>query len=101
MSAYLLEAHREARKGLELLPPRIREGILRILRDLAADPHTNRFDLRPIQAHSSLPPTLRLRIGDYRILLKISHERGLIRVLRIGHRSDVYRGLDHLDEGLE
>lgn len=60
-----------------------------------------RFDLKPIQGHSSVPPTLRLRIGSYRVLPKSSHERRLVCVLRIGDRRSVYRGLDPLDEGIE
>lgn len=98
---YRLEAHRQANKELRALPPGIADGIRRVLRDLAEDPRHARFDLRPIQGHHSLPPTLRLRIGQYRVLLKISHERRLVRALRVGHRRDVYRGMDHLDEGLD
>lgn len=99
--AYRLDAHRDALKELGALPPRISDGLKRVLRDLADDPSTGRFDLKPIQGHTSLPPTLRLRVGQYRVLLKISHDRRLVRVLRVGHRSDVYRGLDHLDQGID
>ncbi len=98
---YTLEAHREANKQLLTLPPKIADGIRRVLRDLAANPSTDRFDLKPIQGHSSRPPTLRLRIGKYRVLVKIRHEKQRIRVLRLGHRSVVYKGLDHLDVGLD
>lgn len=98
--SYALEAHREANKQLQALPPAIADGIRKVLHDLASDPEDARFDLRRIQGHTSQPPTLRLRIGTYRILLKVSHERRLVRVLRIGHRRNVYRGLDHLDEGI-
>lgn len=98
---YRLEAHRDAQKELDGLPPRISAGLKQVLRDLAEDPEGDRFDLRPIQGHTAVPPTLRLRVGQYRVLLKIAHDRDLIRVLRVGHRSNVYRGLDHLDEGME
>lgn len=97
---YTLEAHLEANKELRRLPPKVADGLRKVLRDLAADPRHPRFDLKAIQGHSSVPPTLRLRVGAYRVLLKISHERRLVRVLRIGHRRNVYRGLDHLDEGV-
>lgn len=36
----------------------------------------------------------RLRIGDYRVILRIDHERQEILVVRIGHRSTVYRSWD-------
>lgn len=35
----------------------------------------------------------KLRVGDYRILYWIYHERKLIRLYRIQHRSEVYRDL--------
>lgn len=33
----------------------------------------------------------RLRVGDYRVLYTLDHERQLVVVEVIGHRSDVYR----------
>ena len=33
----------------------------------------------------------RLRVGDYRILYEVHHDRVLVLVLRIGHRREVYR----------
>ncbi|MEK6986085.1 MAG: type II toxin-antitoxin system RelE/ParE family toxin [Candidatus Thermoplasmatota archaeon] len=97
---YILEAHRVANKELARLPKDVADGIRKALRALAVDPHNPRFDLKPIQGHTSLPPTLRLRLGTYRVLLKVSHERRLVRVLRVGTRETVYRGLDALDEGI-
>ncbi|MFQ5853575.1 MAG: type II toxin-antitoxin system RelE/ParE family toxin [Candidatus Binatia bacterium] len=35
----------------------------------------------------------RLRVGDYRIIYEIREKSLLILVVRIGHRSEVYRGL--------
>jgi mRNA interferase RelE/StbE len=33
----------------------------------------------------------RYRVGDYRIICSIEHERIVIVVVEIGHRSDIYR----------
>jgi mRNA interferase RelE/StbE len=33
----------------------------------------------------------RYRVGDYRIICTFEHERLVVLVLRIGHRSDVYK----------
>lgn len=99
--AYDLEAHRQANKELGALSQGIADGLRRVLRDLADDPADSRFDLKRIQGHTSLPPTLRLRLGQYRVLLKIDHGRHRIRVLRVGHRRNVYKGLGHLDEGMD
>jgi mRNA interferase RelE/StbE len=35
----------------------------------------------------------KLRVGDYRILYWIYHDRELVRIYRVGHRSEVYRDL--------
>lgn len=35
----------------------------------------------------------KLRVGDYRILYWIYHERKLVRIYRIRHRSEVYRDI--------
>lgn len=42
-----------------------------------------------------MPPELeglcKLRIGDYRVLYWVYHDRELIRIYRVQHRSEVYR----------
>jgi mRNA interferase RelE/StbE len=44
-----------------------------------------------------MPPDLeglcKLRVGDYRVLYRIYHEKRLIRIYRVQHRSEVYREL--------
>lgn len=34
----------------------------------------------------------RIRVGDYRVIYEIDDKRGIVTVLHIGHRRDVYRG---------
>lgn len=34
----------------------------------------------------------RIRVGDYRVIYEIDDRRGIVTVLHIGHRRDVYRG---------
>ena len=36
----------------------------------------------------------RIRVGDYRIIYEIDDDARIVRVVRVGHRRDVYRGLD-------
>jgi mRNA interferase RelE/StbE len=40
--------------------------------------------------HGTLSEFWRYRVGDYRIVCSIEHERLLVIVLRIGHRRDIY-----------
>jgi mRNA interferase RelE/StbE len=42
---------------------------------------------------SDLEGLCKLRIGDYRILYWVYHDKQLVRLYRIQHRSEVYRNL--------
>lgn len=64
---------------------RIRDAVLS---RLAADPNLG----RPLRA-SSLPPLYRFPVGDYRVIYTLREQELLILVLRIGHRSNIYRRL--------
>ena len=33
----------------------------------------------------------RIRIGDYRVLYEVSDDEGVVRIIRVGHRREVYR----------
>ena len=59
----------------------------------AEAPNDSRFDLRPLRGPSDKPRPLRLRVGDYRVILQIYPDLQEIRIARIGHRSTVYRHL--------
>lgn len=92
-----LEANATAHRQLGRLPPRIRAGMIHAMQVIAADPDGHRLDVRPLRAIDRRPPVLRLRVGDYRALFQIDDEAGWVRVVRAGHRKNVYRGLDTLD----
>ena len=36
-------------------------------------------------------PAWRIRVSDYRVIYEIDDDKAVIRVIHIGHRSDVYR----------
>jgi mRNA-degrading endonuclease RelE of RelBE toxin-antitoxin system len=36
----------------------------------------------------------RLRLGDYRLICKIEDDRLIVLVLRVGHRKEMYRGVE-------
>jgi mRNA interferase RelE/StbE len=78
-----------AKKDLAALPPPDRE---RVLKALAA------FQFRPESAglkklRTGGSPKWRLRVGVFRVILDIDTKEGIIYVLRVGHRKDVYRFL--------
>lgn len=96
--AYKLLAHPVAQKELDKLPPRIAEGIRAVLGALAENPRGHRFGLKPLRAVDGEPPALGLRIGEYRVILRVHHAEREIRVARIGHRRTVYRGLGSIGD---
>ena len=61
---------------------------------LADSPRDPRFDLKPLRGQTDRPRPLRLRVGEYRVILQIYHDLEEIRVARVGHRSTVYRHLE-------
>jgi len=91
--AYALLAHPVAQREMDALPPDIAEGIRRVLRAFAGNPRSDRFDVKPLRAIKGEPPALRLRVGEYRDILRVYPDGQEIRIARIGHRKNVYRGI--------
>lgn len=83
-----IEVTRRAEKELAKLPPPHRRRIARAIDALQDNP-------RPAGAKklSSSQEAWRLRVGQYRVLYTIKKNVLTIRVVRIGHRRDVYRDL--------
>lgn len=92
--AFELVALPRLRKDFERTPPRIRQAIREKLDELAADPFHANMDIKPLRAIDARPPILRLRLSSYRILFQIDRDKKQIRVLRIGPRDRIYRGLN-------
>lgn len=66
-----------------------REDIIRVIRRVEAvkaDPY--RF-LNKIVGERAW----RLRVGDWRVLLDIDHEKNVLYVLEVGHRKNIYKNL--------
>jgi mRNA-degrading endonuclease RelE of RelBE toxin-antitoxin system len=96
--AYALLASPSGQKTLDALPKAIAEGLKRVLQALAESPRSRRFDLKALQGPQRRPPLLRLRIGDYRVVLFMDHPRQEVVVVRAGRRNTVYRGMDQLGD---
>ena len=85
MAAYSVLVTRSAEKEIERLPVDIRRLVVRRILALADDP-------RP---HGSQKLTgedkYRIRQGDYRVVYTIEDAIVTVTVVRVAHRSDVYR----------
>jgi mRNA interferase RelE/StbE len=83
---YRLELTKGAIKQLNRLPSNIKERIdVRIL-DLAIEPRPN--GVKKIKGDEN---SYRIRVGDYRIIYEIYDDILLITVVRVGHRSKIYK----------
>jgi mRNA interferase RelE/StbE len=77
---------RRAEKALERLPLKDQRRVFDATKKLAADPYTAP-NVKAMKGSNSY----RLRVADYRVIYSLIDDRLVIEVIRIGHRSDVYR----------
>lgn len=77
-----------ATKEMEKLDRTIQRRVVTLLRRLQGsdDPRTTGKPL-----HGERAGFWRYRIGDYRLICYLDDEALVVRVLRVGHRKDVYR----------
>ena len=82
---YRVLLERSAQKALELLSREVRERIYSALTSLSRNP-------RPPGCKKLKESNYwRLRVGDYRTIYEIDDAARVVLVLRIAHRSEVYR----------
>ncbi len=84
--AFRVEVLRTAARELDGLAPPIRRRVTRAIRALSDVPRPHGAALL-----SGRDGIWRVRVGDYRILYRIHDDLILVVILRVGHRSGVYR----------
>lgn len=86
MASYRIEWKRSATKELKRLSRDVIPRVLQAVEDLASAPYPpGAVKLR------GTDHTYRLRVGDYRILYLVEEAVLRIEIVRVRHRSDVYR----------
>lgn len=83
---YEIYIERRAERDLKRLPVEEFGRIIRAVRALAAGPRP--AGCRKIEGSKS---DWRIRIGDYRVVYEIDDRERAVRVMRVRHRSEVYR----------
>lgn len=76
---------RDARRYLDKLPPREQDRMLDALARLERDPFAT--EVKPLQGRAEWS----LRVGEYRVLLRVEREERRLIVTRIGPKGDVYK----------
>lgn len=85
---YRIEIKHSARKEIDRLPSAYQCRIHSAIERLRTDPFPHGY--RKIEAEEI---AYRIRVGPYRVVYQIEHEKLIITVVRAGHRKKVYRGI--------
>ena len=85
-SSWRVDLSTQAAKDLDKLTDDVAARIRAALLDLACDPFRPGLPVKKLQGES----TLRLRVGDYRVLYIADRITRLLHVLRIRNRKDAY-----------
>jgi mRNA interferase RelE/StbE len=80
-----------ARRQIKRLSKQNQARVVDELRALAADPRHHGYG--PVVNH---PGLFKVRIGDYRIVYTIDDDVLVVLVVKVGHRSEVYKRLGDL-----
>ena len=86
MARYDIEISRTAEKQLRKLPQVDQQRVARRISSLASDPFPG--GTRKLAGYDDV---FRVRVGPYRIIYSVGAATLIIIILKIGHRSDVYR----------
>jgi mRNA interferase RelE/StbE len=83
--AYSVGVQRRAQKQIARLSATTQDRIENALQALADDPRPR--NSRKLRGRESL----RLRVGDYRVIYEVDDDRQVVTVFQVGHRRDIYR----------
>ena len=86
MARYRVEISRTAEKHLRKLAAPDRGKVVRALVGLGNDPHPP--GSRKLSGYTDV---FRIRVGVYRVLYSVEGRRLIVIILKIGHRTGVYR----------
>lgn len=82
---YKIEFSKKAAKFFNTQPPQQQKRLAKAISKLPEG------DVKLLKGYSS--NIYRLKVGDYRIIFTINHEKSLIQILIIGNRGDIYKKL--------
>ena len=94
-SEWRVEFERTAEKSFGKLDRQTQVKLRDALRHLAVEMNTfGRPATGTIIKLKGSHDRFRLRVGDWRVIFRFEHNRLIVLVLELGHRSDIYRALD-------
>jgi mRNA interferase RelE/StbE len=84
---YSIRFTTNAQKRFKKLPKEIQKRIIERLNEIRKDP----FDEVKMLKTSNKTPIYSLRVGEYRVIMRIYKDKLLVLITKVGHRSTVYR----------
>lgn len=88
MAVYRIEFVKSAIKEFDRLPAKVQINTREALTLLSQNPYSELLKVKKLKGADNL---YRIRLGDYRIVYEIRNQQLIILVIKIGHRSEVYR----------
>ena len=85
MAIWQIEFSKQAYKSYKVLQKGYQKKIDKILNLLMTK---EKIDIKPVEGEKDI---YRLRVGKYRVLIKVYKEKKIILVVKIGPRGDVYK----------
>ena len=85
MAKYELSVKKSAVKELEDIPKKELQKILKKMQSLSTDPRQQGSQ------KLSHKEQYRIRQGDYRIIYSIQDDNLRVRIIKVGHRKEIYR----------
>lgn len=79
---------KSAFKEYQALPKGIKSRVDQVLEILSINPLSEVLQFKKLRGKEN---HYRIRVGDYCVIYSPQHEVLIVRVIRIGHRKDVYR----------
>lgn len=90
MAAFSVEFVKSAKKEFDRLPVKMKTTTAEALKLLSQNPYSELLKIKKLKGAEHL---YRIRLGDYHVVYEIRQQRLIVLVIKIGHRSDVYRRL--------
>lgn len=85
---YQIEFKKSAQKEFDRLSRAVQQKIVEALHLLSSHPYSELLQIKKLKGTDSV---YRFRVGDYRVLYEIKHDRLTIIVIKVGHRGEVDR----------
>ncbi|WP_193197224.1 type II toxin-antitoxin system RelE family toxin [Nostoc sp. MG11] len=84
--SYEVKFSKSAKKQFRKLPLDVQERIQTKINDLAIEPRPN--GVKKLQGDDN---SYRVRVGDYRVIYELDDDILIVTVIKVGHRSEIYK----------